>query len=78
MGPLNEILFRRLKNKGLKANAIPGFIRDVNNNILENRSIGLSEINRKLHFLGWYTIELDYHTLQLIIANFEADGSLIQ
>ena len=74
----NEILIRRLKKKGLEADTIPGFIRDVDNNISENRSISLLEINRKLRFLGWDSIELDFHTFQLIIASFEAEGLFIQ
>jgi len=27
--------------------------------------------------LGWYDIEVDYHTLQLSIACFEAEGIII-
>ena len=72
MDQISEILLRRLKKKGLTTVAIPGFIRDVSHNISENRSIELLEINRKLSFLGWDSIELDDHTLQLIIASFEA------
>ena len=74
MSQINEILIRRLKKKGLTTVAIPGFIRDVGHNISENRSIELLEINRKLHFLGWNGIELDDHTLQLIIASFQPEG----
>ena len=78
MARINAILMCRLEKKGLGADAIPGFIRDVANNISENRSIGLMEINSKLQFLGWESIELDYHTFQLIIASFEAEGLFIQ
>jgi hypothetical protein len=70
---INPTLMRRLEKKGFGADAIPGFIRNVANNISQNRSIGLLEINRKLQFLGWESIELDYHTLQLIIARLEAE-----
>ena len=74
MDQINEILIHRLKNKGLAAFAIPGFIRDVANSISENRSIGLLEINRKMQLMGWNGIELDDHTLQLIIASSETAG----
>ena len=32
------------------------------------------QINKRLQFLGWNDFELDYHTLQLAIACFEAEG----
>jgi len=38
----------------------------------------LPEINRQLHVLGWDTIDLDDHTMQVIIASFEAEGLFIQ
>jgi hypothetical protein len=33
-----------------------------------------AQVNEQLHFLGWDDVELDYHTLQLAIACFEAEG----
>jgi hypothetical protein len=30
--------------------------------------MNLGEINRRLHLLGWYDVEVDEHTLQLILA----------
>ena len=37
--------------------------------------VSLSDVNERLHFLGWEDVELDYHTLQLAIASFESDQS---
>ena len=36
--------------------------------------MNLLQINKGLHLLGWDNFELDYHTLQLAIACFEAEG----
>ena len=38
----------------------------------------LSEVNDRLRMLGWDDLELDDHTLQLIIANFEVFGAIGQ
>jgi hypothetical protein len=53
---------------------IPGFIRDVANTVLPNPHLELVEVNRRLLTLGWDHFELDYHTLQLAIECFEAEG----
>ena len=44
------------------------------NNVSDDPQRDLPEMNRQLHLLGWDAIELDYHTMQLIIACFEAEG----
>jgi len=36
--------------------------------------MNLLQVNKRLHLLGWDSVELDYHTLQLAIACFEAEG----
>ena len=69
-----EFLIKRFEKKGLASVAIPGVIRDVANIISIDGHMGLKEINRRLNLLGWDSPELDYQTLQLIIANLEADG----
>ena len=33
-----------------------------------------SQVNKRLHYLGWEDFDLDYHTLELAIACFEAEG----
>ena len=68
-----SILVERLVGKGIKISAIPDFIRDVANYITVNPSIDLSELNRKLHLIGWEDIELDEYTLRIIIEIFESD-----
>ena len=38
-------------------------------------SVSLSDVNARLHLLGWEDVELDYPTLQLAIASYERDPS---
>jgi hypothetical protein len=52
----------------------PGFIRSLANTIFVNPQMDISQVNNRLHWLGWDDVELDYHTLQLAIACFEKSG----
>ncbi len=74
MNHLTDILMERLKNKGLPTVEIPWFLRDVTNTISDDPRKNLLWMNKQLYLLGWDEIELDYHTMQLIIACFEAEG----
>jgi hypothetical protein len=76
MGRITDVLIYRLKNKGFEPVAIPRFIKDVVHTVSVNHQIGLTEMNRRLCLLGWDPIELDDHTLQLIIASNEKDSVL--
>jgi len=69
-----KILALRLQEKGVAPTIMPGFIRSVANAISEKQDLDVNEINSRLHSLWWDTIELDYHTLQLIIASLECKG----
>jgi len=71
---LITILIKRLEKKGIETNIIHRFIRDLANTILSNSHMNLWQVNKQLHLLGWDSFELDYHTLQLAIAYFEAEG----
>ena len=53
---------------------MPGFIRSLVNSCSNDPQMSLSQINRRLRYLGWEGIELDYHTLQLAIACLEDEG----
>jgi hypothetical protein len=74
---LSQILLERLKKKEMDPSLIPGFIRDLANTVLVNPPISHLQVNKHLHLLGWDDFELDYHTLQLAIACFEAEGLAI-
>jgi len=74
MEELIRILIKRLEEKGIGPSIIHGFIRDLTNTILVTPHMNLLQVNKQLNFLGWDSFELDYHTLELAIACFEADG----
>ena len=74
MKQIKEILFQRLEKSGVDINFIPGFIRSLVNSCRNDPNMNLLQINRRLHYLGWQGIELDYHTLQLAIACLENEG----
>ena len=69
-----QILMHRLEKKGMEKNTILGFILSLKSCLLDNPNMNHLEINKRLQFLGWDDFELDYHTLQLAIACFEAEG----
>ncbi len=68
MDVLHNILLQRLINKGLSRDMLPGFIRNLTRTLYSNPDITLRELNRKLDWLGWNQIEIDMHTLDLILA----------
>jgi len=72
-----QILVDRLAAKGLEKDTIPSFIRSMRICFATNPKMNHLKANRQLQFLGWYDIEVDYHTLQLSIACFEAEGIII-
>jgi len=72
---IDQILILELERKGIENRTIPRFIKDLSHSFLSDPSISLSEVNERLHLLGWQDIDLDYHTLQLAIASFERDRS---
>ena len=72
---IEETLFNELQGKGINDEIIPRFIKDLVYSFQIDPSAGLSDLNHRLHYLGWDDIELDYHILQLAIAAFERDQS---
>ena len=73
MNRLTEILIERLEMKGIRPDMVPGFFRDLVNTLSTNPDTTLQELNSRLELLGWNDFELDDHTLQLVIASFEAE-----
>jgi len=74
MEELIIILIKRLEKRGIEPIMVYGFIRDLANTIVANPSMNLLQVNKQLHLLGWYSVELDYRTLELATACFEAGG----
>ncbi|MBN1277732.1 MAG: hypothetical protein JXA35_09605 [Deltaproteobacteria bacterium] len=71
MERLNKITIDRLIRKGVETNSIQGFIRDLINTCTSYANLTIQELNVRMNLLGWKDIELDDHTLQLIIATSE-------
>ncbi|MGB2929180.1 MAG: hypothetical protein WBB70_09735 [Desulfobacterales bacterium] len=69
-----QMLVDRLGAKGLEKDTIPSFIRSMRICIATDSKMNHLKANRQLQFLGWNDIEVDYNTLQLAIACFEAEG----
>lgn len=74
MNQITYILVERLEKMGMGKTVIPGFIRILSNAVLPDPLSTLAQVNERLRFLGWDDFELDYHTLQLAVACFEAEG----
>lgn len=55
---------------------IPGLIKSIADAILCISYTNLEELNRRLHLLGWDDFEMDYQTLQLVLASLEYDASM--
>ncbi len=72
MDRVNEVLMNRLEDKGLAPAEITLFIRDAARTFVDDTRVGLREMNQRLHTLGWSNVDLDGHTMQLIVAHFEA------
>ncbi len=69
-----QILIHRLEKKGMANNEISGFIWSLKQCLLDDPNMNHLQANKKLQFLGWDDVDLDYHTLQLAIACFEVEG----
>jgi hypothetical protein len=69
-----QVLMHRLGTKGMEQGVIPGFIWSLKSCLLDNPDMNHFQTNKRMQFLGWNDFDLDYHTLQLAIACFEAEG----
>jgi hypothetical protein len=74
MSRIKRTLLRRLEAQGMDPCLIPGFIRCLANALRAAPPGDLIQINKHLHYLGWDTFELDYHTLELAATCLETDG----
>jgi len=69
-----QMLVDRLEVRGLEKDTIPSFIRSMRICFVNDPQMNHLKTNRQLQFLGWNDIEVDYHTFQIAIACFEAEG----
>jgi len=70
---IKQILTQRLEKKGVDRSKIPGLLRELANFDFLNPRVNLLYVNDRMHYLGWNDFKMDYHTLQLAIACFEAE-----
>lgn len=71
---VDKKLIHRLIENGVEASLIPGFIRSLANACLINPDMSHCQANKRLKYLGWSDVEIDYHTLQLAITSLETKG----
>jgi len=57
---IEKTLIHELKEKGIENKGIPRLIKDVAYALQIDPSFSLSDVNDRLHFLGWEDVELDY------------------
>ncbi len=74
MTMVDRKLILKLKENGIEASLIPGFIRSLAAAFLVNPDMSHYQANKRLKYLGWDDIEIDYHTFQLAITSFETKG----
>lgn len=72
MDLITPLLNNRLKSIGLDGSNRVGFLRSLSRALSLRPEAPLDVVNRQLQYLGWQGVELDYHTLQLAVAHFEA------
>jgi hypothetical protein len=78
--PLRRALVDRLKALGLHRSLVPWLIRNLAAACRIDPNLNLTQFNRRLHYLGWRDLRLDYHTWQLALAclDNEEDRPTIQ
>ncbi|MCG8563905.1 MAG: hypothetical protein MI747_02380 [Desulfobacterales bacterium] len=70
----HQKLIHNLMEIGVEAPLIPGFVRSLANACLVNPAMTAPQANKRLKYLGWHDVEIDYHTLQLALNAFEDQG----
>ena len=73
MDAVTPLLHDRLTTIGLDPNNVRGFLKTLFRAITQSPGASLTAVNRRLQYLGWQDVELDYHTLQLAVAHFEVE-----
>ncbi len=71
---LKKLLITRLDQAGMDRCLIPGFLRSLANSVFIIPHLNLWDVNERLQYLGWDNFKLDYHTFELAMAFFDAEG----
>ena len=73
MDNLRQVLLDRLAKKGADSSSLPGILRSLAKILAADPEIDPASANKKLCYLGWQEVEVDYHLLQLALACFESE-----
>ena len=76
MDQIKKLLFQRLEDAGIESATVSGLMRDVANCLRIDGDMSLTEVNRRLSYLGWEDGQLDYHTFQLLVACIEDQNTV--
>ncbi|MFH2093182.1 MAG: hypothetical protein ABIJ31_12535 [Pseudomonadota bacterium] len=71
---MDKKLVLKLIENGVEYSMIPGFIRSLVNAFLINPDMSHYQANKRLQYLGWEDIQIDYHTFQLAVCSLETKG----
>ena len=71
---VDKKLIHKLLENGIEPSLIPGFIRSLVNACLITPDMSHCQANKRLKYLGWDDIQIDYHTLQLALNSLENKG----
>ncbi len=71
---VDEKFISRLIERGVETALIPGFMRSLANAMLIRPAMTHIQVNKRLKYLGWDNIDIDYHTFQLAISSLETKG----
>jgi hypothetical protein len=66
-------LVHRLTALGIHRGLVPWLIRNLAAAHRIDPHLNLVQFNRRLHYLGWDDLDLDYHTWQLALACLETE-----
>ena len=69
-----QSLMHQLEEKGMDKGSIPGFIWSMKSCVLNYPDIDCVHLNRKIQTMGWHDFQVDYSTLQLIMACFQPEA----
>ena len=69
-----QSLIYQLEKKGMDKGSIPGFIWSMKSCVLNYPDIDCGQLNRKIQTMGWHDFQVDYSTLQLIMACIQPEA----
>lgn len=74
MTVIDQKLANKLIENGVEPALIPGFIRSIANAFLINPDMSYCQAQKRLKYLGWEDIDIDYHTFSLAVNALETKG----